>query len=291
MITQLRSDHGIRKLCKALGVSKSAYYAYEGGQSYVLSSSKGVVSQAVEKTFLDHCRRYGWRRIQVELADRGILAGRHQIRSRMKDKDLVAIQPRSFVPKTTQSNPALRRSPNLLLEATNWPIAPNQVVVGDITYLPNQEAGAKKWLYLAIWLDLFSRRIVGWQLDGMMASSLVIEAFQQLIRTRHPSAGLIVHSDGGGQYASADFRSLLSMNSYRQSMTRKDNHYDNAHAESLFSRFKAELLDGGVFYGLEDAQQRVFEYIEGYYNQRRRHSAIGYLSPAAFEQAIRRKCR
>lgn len=284
MVTQLQADHGIRKLCKVLGVSKSAYYAYVGGRSHALSSAKAIVSQAVEQVFSDHRRRYGWRRIQVELADQGLVAGRYQIRSRMKAKGLVAIQPKSFVPKTTQSNPALRRSPNLLLEAANWPSAPDQVVVGDITYLPNQETGAGKWLYLAVWLDLFSRRIVGWQLDRTMESSLVIEAFRQVIRTRHPKAGLIVHSDGGGQYASADFRSLLSMNAYRQSMTRKDNHYDNAHAESLFSRFKAELLNGGVFYGLEDAHERVFEYIEGYYNQVRRHSAIGYLSPAAFEQ-------
>ncbi len=113
--------------------------------------------------FDTHKRRYGWRRIQAELADQGMSVGRHQIRSRMVEQNLVAIQPKSFVPKTTQSHPHphLRRSPNLLLEQGNLPTAPNQVIVGDITYLPNEEVGYDKWLYLATWLDLKSHRIVG----------------------------------------------------------------------------------------------------------------------------------
>lgn len=271
-------------LCQVLGVSRSAYYAYKTGKSYELKEEKAMISKEINTVFHFHKRRYGWRRIQAELRDKGIQVGRHQIRNRMREQGLLAIQPKSFVPKTTQTHPHLRRSENLLLEAENLPSAPNQVIVGDITYLPNQEVGCDKWLYLATWLDLKSHRIVGWHLDRHMEENLVITALQQVIRTRQPPPGLIVHSDGGGQYGSGDFRALLGLHEYRQSMTRKDNHYDNAQAESLFSRFKAELLDGGIFYGLQDACLRSFEYIEGYYNMIRKHSSIGYVSPVQYEE-------
>lgn len=272
------------KLCKALGVSRSAYYSYINGGSYVLKDGKAAIGDSVKTVFDTHKRRYGWRRIQAELAEKGIVAGRHQIRNRMEEQGLVAIQPKSFVPKTTQSHPHLRRSPNLLLVTDNLPTAPGQVAVGDITYLPNEERGHDKWLYLATWLDLHSHRITGWHLGRHMEEGLVIRAVQQLIRERRPGKGFIVHTDGGGQYGSGAFRDLLRAHGFRQSMTRRDNHYDNAHAESLFSRFKAELLDGGVFHGLDDAYYRTFEYIEGYYNVIRRHSSIGYMSPVKYEQ-------
>lgn len=271
-------------LCRILGVSRSAYYAYRTGGSYQLKAEKAMISEEIKNIFTFHKRRYGWRRIQADLRDQGLQVGRHQIRARMREQGLVAIQPKSFVPKTTQSHPHLRRSPNLLLEAEKLSFEPNQVIVGDITYLPNQEAGYDKWLYLATWLDLKSHRIVGWHIDRHMEEELVITALQKVIKSRQPEKGLIVHSDGGGQYASSAFRALLRLHEYRQSMTRKDNHYDNAQAESLFSRFKAELLDGGVFYGLKDAYYRSLEYIEGYYNLIRKHSSIDYLSPVQYEE-------
>ena len=283
-IELLRNEFDLVVLCRILNVSRSSYYSYIGKKSYVLRGDKANISEAIKRIFEAHKRRYGWRRIQVELAAEGIAVGRHQIRSRMVEQNLVAIQPKSYVPKTTQSHAHLRRSPNLLLLAANLPTKPNQVVVGDITYLPNEEIGEEKWLYLATWLDLYSRRIVGWQIDRHMADSLIISGMQQIIRQRQPEKNFIVHSDGGGQYGSGKFRELLNLHGFRQSMTRRDNHYDNAHAESLFSRFKAELLDGGVFNGLDDAYYRTFEYIEGYYNTIRRHSSIGYLSPLKYEQ-------
>ena len=201
----------------------------------------------------------------------------------MKAQNLVAIQPKSFVPKTTQSHPSLRRSPNLLLEKSNQPKAPNEVIVGDITYLASVENGKKKWLYLATWLDLFSRRIVGWEVDSSMDETLIIRSMKTVIRNREPAKDFIVHSDGGGQYASINFRALLDVHQFRQSMTRKDNHYDNAFAESLFSRIKAEL-ENEIFNGLEDAQLKLFEYIDAYYNTIRKHSSIDYLSPQQFEE-------
>jgi len=264
-------------------VSRSAYYGYVQGSTYVESAEKRILLKEVKEIFDKHKRRYGSRRIREELRDKGYGIGIYQVKGLMRVQALKAIQPKSFVPRTTQSHPSMRRSPNLLLDQENLPTAPGQVAVGDITYLPSVEYGYECWLYLAVWMDLFSRKIVGWCVDERMEESLVIRPMQRLVRNRQPEEGLIVHSDGGGQYGSNNFRDLLERHQFRQSMTRKDNHYDNAFAESLFSRFKAELLDGDVFHGLADAQSKIFEYIEGYYNTVRKHSSINYLSPNQFE--------
>jgi len=284
VIEDLSAEYSVVNLCRVLEVSRSAYYAYYSGTTYVLQGQKQWIADEVRQVFEFHKRRYGSRRIREELLDKGWQVGRHQVTQRMKEQGLVAIQPKRFVPKTTKTHPHLRRSPNLLLEADNQALAPNEVIVGDITYLPNERVGSDKWLYLAVWLDLFSRRIVGWKVDDNMEEQLVITAFGQVLRHRAVAPGLIVHSDGGGQYGSNAFRELLAAHQFRQSMTRKDNHYDNAHAESLFSRFKAELLTDTKFHGLQDAYYQCFEYIEGYYNTIRKHSSIGYLSPIQFEE-------
>jgi len=142
------------------------------------------------------------------------------------------------------------------------------------------------WSYLASWMDLWSRVIVGWSVEDHMGESLVISAFTSGRRKRKPEKGMIVHSDGGGQYGSKQFRSILSSGSYQQSMTRKENHYDNAFAESLFSRFKAEVLEGGNFLSLEDARTECFEFIEGYYNRKRKHSSLGNKNPLQFESEM-----
>ena len=284
LVKQLSTQHSIQTICAVFGISRSAYYAYDAGTTYHLQGAKQALADRIKEIFDYHKRRYGSRRIQSVLQDEGHQIGLHQVRKRMREQGLVAIQPKSFVPITTQTHPHLKRSPNLLLLPDNEPTAPNQVIVGDITYLPNKEAGYDKWLYLAVWLDLFSRRIVGWHIDRHMEDSLVITALQQVIQNRQPLSNLIVHSDGGGQYGSLQFRALLSQQQYRQSMTRKDNHYDNAHIESLFGRFKIELLQGETFFGIEDAYYKSFEYIEGYYNRIRKHSSLGYKSPIQFEQ-------
>ena len=284
LIQDLREKFPVRNLCQVLKISRNAYYSWLQGRTYQASTEKTIILKLVKEIFDRHKRRYGARRIREELKDMGYHIGIYRIRSLMKQQGLVAIQPKSFVPKTTASNPGLRRVPNLLLDEQNLPTAPNQVIVGDITYLPSAEYGYNIWLYLAIWLDLFSRKIVGWSVDRHMETSLVIRAMSQVIRRRQPEKGFIVHSDGGGQYGCGQFRRLLSLHEFRQSMTRKDNHYDNAFIESLFSRFKAELLNGKSFLGLADAKAKTFDYIEGYYNTIRKHSSLGYLSPDQFEE-------
>lgn len=277
-------SYEIVDLCEALSVSRSSYYAYIKGNSYEPSEAKQKKLETVKRVFNEHKGRYGSRRIQSVLHDEGYIIGIYQVRSLMKLQELKAIQPKSFVPRTTQSHPHLRRNNNLLLEAANLPNAPNKVWVGDITYLPSSENGVDYWLYLAVWMDLYSRKIVGWCVDKQMDETLVIRALKRGISKREVNSLLIIHSDGGGQYASNNFRALLERNKFHQSMTRKDNHYDNAHIESLFSRFKAELFHVESLYGLDDADFKIFDFIEGYYNTIRKHSALGYLSPMQFEE-------
>lgn len=230
--------------------------------------------------FDEHKRRYGSRRIEAELKGMGLDAGRYQIRRRMKEQGLKAIQPRSFVPKTTQTNPNLLRSPNLLLEMDKVTEV-DKVWVGDITYLLMADGS---WTYLATWMDLFSRLIVGWKISESLEASISLDSLKKAIMRRQPKPGLMIHTDGGGQYMDIDFRRMLADHKFLQSMTRVENHYDNAFAESVFSRFKAELVQGVPFENLNQAQSKIFEYIEVYYNRKRRHSSLGYKSPENFEK-------
>ena len=260
-------------------MSRSAFYAWQRQKAQDRSAADGAACH-VREVFWRHSRRYGSRRIHAELLAADMQIGRHKVRRLMREQGLRAIQPRSFVPRMTDSRHGQRMSPNLLLDKKP-PTKPNEVVVGDITYLPLQ-AGA--WAYLATWLDLYSRMIVGFDVAETMKESLILKATAQLITRRGPAPGLIVHSDRGGQYVGREFRLLLKSHGFRQSMSRADDTYDNAFAESLFSRYKAELLEDGAFADIEEARLETFNYIEGYYNPIRRHSALGYQSPADFEK-------
>lgn len=278
-IEQLAPLYPVALLCRALSISKSAYYAFKQGQTYHQKENNAMIVSV----FNEHKRRYGTRRLRAELQEKGISAGRYRIRKTLKANGLQAIQPKSFVPRTTRSGHGKRNSANLLLDAEGNRLflatAPNLVWVSDITYLPMSDGS---FSYLATWLDLFSRHIVGWQVEKHMEEDLVIKALEKALWKRQPAPGLILHSDRGGQYVGERFRKLIK--AYRQSMSRKSDSYDNAFAESLFSRFKGELLQGGSFLNLEDARTEIFEYIEMYYNPIRRHSALGNKSPLQFEK-------
>jgi transposase InsO family protein len=236
--------------------------------------------EIVREVFWRHSRRYGSRRIHADLKAEGKCVGRHRIRRLMREEGLRAIQPRSFVPRTTNSGHKLGFSRNLLLEK-DLPEKPNEVVVGDITYLPLQDGS---FAYLATWIDLFSRKIVGWEVRDNMEEDLILKAFSRVLKRRKLEMKAIIHSDRGGQYCSNKFRALLKRKNCLQSMSRAGETYDNAFAESLFSRYKAELLEGGSFSDVEEARLETFNYIEGYYNRIRRHSSLGYLSPEEFER-------
>jgi putative transposase len=197
----------------------------------------------------------------------------------MAQRGLHAIQPKNFIPKTSDGR-ADKPSPNLL-SGRPLPAAPDCAWAGDITFIPTS-AG---WLYLAVVIDLCSRRIVGWSLADHMRSELVLDALHQALQTR-PVNDTIFHSDRGSQYGSTPFRKALDNAGLRQSMSARANPYDNAWTESFIGTLKHEMLQGGCFANASDARTEIFEYIEGYYNTHRKHSAIGYKTPSQFEAQI-----
>ena len=199
----------------------------------------------------------------------------------MRRENLQAIAPKSFIPQMTDSKHGLAVSPNLLKNPLNPPSGRGEVV-GDITYLSMQGG----FCYLACLQDKFTRRIVGWKVAERMKAQLVIDVFLQARRRGLIGKGAIIHTDQGSQYAAVEYRRLLYVSGVRQSMSRKGNCYDNAQAERFFSRFKAELVEGGIFESIEDAKSEVFSYIEGFYNRSRPHSSLGYKSPLEFEKQL-----
>jgi len=247
----MSSEYPINVLCRLLTVSRSSYYAFVKGDSFTHSDSEEQLREEFASIFRFHKGRYGSRRIVAELRSRGWEVGRDRVRSLMRSLGLKAIQPASFVPKTTQSDPSRIRSPNLLLERESPVNHLREVIVGDITYWP-AEAG---WWYLSVWMDLLSRRILGWHIEDHMEASLVIRSLQKALSQVQDPEGMIVHSDGGTQYKARAFRQVLLTHQCLQSMTRIDNHYDNAFIESLFSRIKAELMG---FYPRFSNRHRVY---------------------------------
>ena len=269
-------------MCHVLSVSRSCYYVYRKGGPAARSPAEKKIEAQVVDAFTLHKRRYGVRRLVPELLDQGLKIGHCRVRGILHKHGLKALQPKSFVPRTTDSRHPYPISPNLL-KGKALPLTINQVWVGDITFIPLKGGG---WCYLAVWMDLFSRKVTGWQLLNHMKEGLIVEAFKKAWSSRKAAGGLIIHSDRGGQYAGNIFRGLIGQHQLLQSMSGTDNPYDNAFMESHFSRFKAELLQGGTFDGLENARAEIFEFIEMYYNPIRRHSSLGYISPVAFERKM-----
>jgi putative transposase len=231
----------------------------------------------IVEIFWQHQRRYGARRIAIEAAARGHKCGVERVAKLLKSAGLRAIQPKSFHPKTTDSRHRLGYSPNLLSQAAP-PARINQVWVADITYVPLQTRG---FAYLGLLMDLFSRRVVGWNLADDMTESLVLDALAHAIQSRQPRPGLIHHSDRGGQYASQRLRSVFRRAGIRQSMSRAANCYDNAFMESCFGTIKTEL-EMTEYEHTAQARADIARYLT-YYNFERRHSSLQYLSPHQFE--------
>ena len=267
----------VAAICQALEVSRSGYYAWQQGRRSGRAEEDARLRPQVRAIFREHKRRYGARRIYRELSARGTCCGVRRVGRLMRELELVAIQPKSFRPRTTQSRHRLGYSPNLLLEGPP-PAGVNRVWVGDISYVPLVEHG---FLYLALLMDLYSRRIVGWELADHMREALVLAALRSAIAWRQPPAGLIHHSDRGGQYAGGEYRRVLARARMLQSMNRADNCYDNAFMESCFGTIKREL-EMEAYESEAEARKELAEYIR-YYDTRRRHSSLGYLTPAEFE--------
>jgi transposase InsO family protein len=234
----------------------------------------------IQAIFKRHRRRYGYRRIWEELADHGIVCAPDRVRRIMMERGLRAIQPKTYVPRTSDGR-ADKPSANLLVDQP-LPDQPDQVWAGDITFIPTSTG----WLYLAVVIDLCSRKIVGWALADNLRTQLVIDALQQALGSRSTTQKPIFHSDRGSQYGSAAYRQILRQAGMRQSMSARANPYHNAWTESFMGTLKAEMLQDGCFINAQDARTEIFAYIDSYYNTCRKHSALGYQSPAQFEAEI-----
>jgi transposase InsO family protein len=272
---QQGTGHGIRRICAVLQVPRSSYYHAQRPTARQLEDRD--LGDQIERVFKAHKRRYGYRRIGCELAEEGISCSPERVRRLMHERNLSAVRPKTFVPRTSDGR-ADAPSPNLL-SSQQMPAEPNQVLAGDITHIPT----ANGWLYLAVVIDLCSRKIVGWKLAHHMRAELVTEALREAVVTQSVAPGAIFHSDRGSQYGSRTFRQLLHTTGMKQSMSRRANPYDNAWSESVIGTLKNELLQGGRFHDEHDARIELFSYIDGYYNTRRKHSSINYLSPVQFE--------
>ena len=229
MIARLDEDgFPVAAVCHALGVSRAGYYASVRGAAGPREQEDARLRPLVRQIFWEHKRRYGARRIAVELTARGAACGPGRVARLLKQLGLRAIQPKSFRPRTTQSRHPLGYSPNLLVEVPP-PRAINQVWLGDITFVP---LAGGRFAYLALLMDLYSRRIVGWELDEHMAEALVLVVLRGAITARQPGPGLIHHTDRGGQYAGGEYCQVLRRARMQQGMSRPDNCYDNAFLES-----------------------------------------------------------
>jgi transposase InsO family protein len=269
------TGHGVRPICEVLGVPRSSYY--HAAAPTATEQADREIGDQIEVIFKRHRRRYGHRRIWHELADQGVVCAPGRVRRIMSERGLKAIQPKTYVPRTSDGR-ADKPSPNLL-EGRGLPEAPDRVWAGDITFIPTDTG----WLYLAVVIDLCTRRVVGWSLARHMRAGLVSDALQQALETRRPGPGLIFHSDRGSQYGGRQYRALLARAAAVQSMSARANPYHNAWTESFIGTLKAEMLQGGCFADERDARLEIFDFIESYYNNHRKHSSLGYRTPVQFD--------
>lgn len=270
----------VQLLCRALGVSRSGFYAWRHRKPSRREQRNQLVRLHVRAAFAESRRRHGSPRIKRDLRDLGVQACRHSIARIMRQERLVARPARRFKrPAVNAATPAMYAD-NVLDRQFSPPTA-NTVWAGDITYIPTQRG----WLYLAVVLDLYSRRVVGWSLGRDMSQKLVVDALQRAIVLRRPKAGLLFHSDRGSQYTSDAFTALLEKHGIRRSMSRKGNCWDNACVESFFSSLKFEWLRGQIP-SEETARQELHDYLENFYNQKRRHSYLDFMSPIDYEMEM-----
>jgi putative transposase len=276
----MKTDHPIRSLCAVLEVSASGYYDWVERQTQPGPRAQENVQLAAQILQIHKANRktYGSPRIQFELRATGQFHGRNRITRLMRQQKLCGRVKGRYRVHTTDSNHDQPIAPNRLAELPP-PTATDQIWLGDITYIATGEG----WLYLAGVMDRYSRRIVGWAMDENIDTELVLAAWEMARTQRQPTPALVFHSDRGSQYASGDFRQALAASQTQPSMSRKGNCYDNAAMEAFWSTLKMELVYRQTFATRQQARAAIFEYIEIFYNRQRRHSALGYATPAAFE--------
>lgn len=283
-IESLRGECAITKMCRWANVSRSGYYKWRHREPSGRAKQRALVTLAAVKVFEQFKHRYGAPRVAEELNDQGVTCSVNHIAQILAEKGLKARNGKGykFFPNVQAIN---RVSANLL--ARNFTAKrPNEKWVSDITYIKIERGH----VYLAVVMDLFSRKIIGWSLDSTLTNKIILDAFNMAVATRKAKPGLILHSDRGVQYRSSEYQDRLHKKGIRPSMSRKGNCWDNAAMESFFARLKVESLYAEDIKTKSDAYSNVFEYIELFYNSVRRHSTIGYKSPNQHEKEYYKKC-
>lgn len=270
-------------MCRALDVSESGYYAWSQRPASAHEREDARLSAEIQQIFLEHRQVYGSPRIHAVLQERGIHCGRKRVVRLMQALGLSALPKRSRKPMSTRSDPHARFAPNAL-DRDFTASAPNTKWVTDCTMISTQQG----WLYLAVVLDLFSRRVIGWAMGETEDEELVTLALRMALARRHPDTiclPLLHHSDRGSEYTSRGYLECLAKEGIAISMSRTGNCYDNAAMESFFASLKKECIYRQRFQDRRQARQAVFEYLECFYNQVRLHSTLDYVSPRTFEEA------
>ena len=284
-VEERRREYPVAALCRALGVSRSGFYARARRPAGTAAGRRGELLARIGEVHAEVKARYGSPRVHAELAARGVACCVNTVAKLMRANGIRAKASRRFV-RTTDSRHGRPVAPNVL-GRDFAPTAPDTAWAADFTYVPTLEG----WLFLAVVVDLFSRRIVGWAMSATMTSRLVVDALEMAVSGRNPAAGLVAHSDRGSQYASDHYRRRLSEGQIICSMSGAGQCWDNAVVESTFGQLKRELVHHETYATRAEAKASLFEYVEVFYNRVRRHSTLGYVSPAEYEQAHNRELR
>jgi transposase InsO family protein len=272
----------VEVLCDVLGVSRSGYYAWRDRPPGAAAVRRGQLVEQIRQAHAEARSVYGSPRVHRELKARGVACCENTVAKLMRAHGIRSKAVRRFVPRTTDSRHDRPTADNVLAREFD-PDRPDTVWAADITYIPT----AAGWLYLAAVVDLCSRKVVGWATADHLRAELPAEALRTALTHRRPAGALLHHSDRGVQYASDAYQSLLAAHGLEPSMSRKGNCWDNAVVESFFSTLKRELVHHEHYADHEQARRSLFEYIEVFYNRRRRHSTLGYRSPAEFEARLK----
>ncbi len=265
-------------------MSRSGYYKWACRKPSKREVERSEMKAQITKLFAEHEGRIGSPKMRRELARRGISAGKNRVARVMRDCGFRAKTHKPFRVATTDSNHTLPTAANRLNREFTVD-EPNKTLVGDITYVKTS-AG---WVYLAVFIDLFSRMVVGWDISGDLGAGMVLNALNRAVKSRGLQSGAMIHTDQGIQYASDAFREALRRHGFVQSMSRRGNCWDNAVAESFFRIYKTELAYHRKFKDLADVWHKSFEYIECYYNRKRIHGSLNYLTPVEFENQFYKK--
>jgi putative transposase len=280
-IQRHEAEFPVTIVCQVLGVSRSGYYAWRDRPVSGRQTRQAELAAEIRQVHEVSRGTYGSPRVHRELQAQGVPCAKNTVAKLMRKNGLRSRRHKRFVVRTTDSRHPHPVAPNSLDRQFAWPL-PDQAWAADITYIPTDQG----WLYLAVVLDLCSRKVVGWATADHLRAELVCEALEMALTHRRPQGPLLHHSDRGVQYACDDYQALLAAHQFSVSMSRTGNCYDNAAVESFFSTLKTELVHHEHYATCDQARQSLFEYIEVFYNRRRRHSALGYNSPEHYEACL-----